>query len=167
MVNPARFISEGTSAKYRGLNVEGIKEITAIFKALPQTVQNKIQRETMRKSLAPMESDIRNLTPVGPTGNLKNSIISKVSIRRAKGIVYGFVAWDSNEKGGRKAQHASLIERGWMLTGPKPNKKKIRRIPGQRIFRRTLEKHANFVVEQFVAGLRDATLKAEGEINRP
>lgn len=149
---------------FRSLNVDGLKEIQTILKALPTETANKIKTEVMLSCLNPILLDLKTQLPVR-TGKLVKSLKARVSNKRA-GIIYGQVTTT-----GKAGSVGNLIENGWWLTSHKIRlgvadiSHRIKFIPGRRIFRQVLEANANRVVDEFTRGIDEETRKAQRLIN--
>tara|TARA_R100001594_G_scaffold43726_1_gene75842 strand:- start:380 stop:778 length:399 start_codon:yes stop_codon:yes gene_type:complete len=86
----------------------GDKELERILKKMPAKLQRNLVRKAMRKSLAGMRKEARELAPKR-TGKLRKAVKSKVSLRR-NGDMTGKVFVKYKGKGA--APYAHLVEWG-------------------------------------------------------
>lgn len=56
------------------LNLKGAREIDAALKEMAKSTAVRTARQAMRNSLSPVEAAAKALAPVGPTGNLRDSV---------------------------------------------------------------------------------------------
>jgi hypothetical protein len=85
------------------------KQIAQVF--ADKTQRSGIIAEAMKKAIAPVESRLRSLTPVGPTGNLKAAVNSKV-VRYASGNAVGVVGYNRAGKGPSSSAAGGRVRRG-------------------------------------------------------
>lgn len=84
-------------------------ELKAFLKQIPtlgdKAAATKALEAAIRKSIKPFVTYLRNSTPVGPTGNLKRAVTSKVVAYRQDGVAVGIVGYTRAGKG--KSQSAA------------------------------------------------------------
>jgi len=98
--------------------IEGARELDKLLKRLPERVARNVLRRATTKAAKVIEEEIRQRTPVGPTGNLKASITQKgVRQPNKQNLTRRVGAF----KGGKfKGHHAHLIEFGTVKMSPRP-----------------------------------------------
>lgn len=107
------------------VRVPTLKDLRAAMKGLPTRIAAKHLGTALRKAAKPIEDALKKNTPVGPTGNLKRSITTKIKTYTRDGnavAVVGYAAAGSGkaksaaggrvQKGKDRAFHQGLIEFG-------------------------------------------------------
>lgn len=92
--------------------IEGFKELDDMLKQLPKAMGKTVLRNALKKAAIPIRDAAKENVPIGPTGNLKDSIGISTRLKksqrrgriRSKDRVEVFV--------GSSAPHAHLIEFG-------------------------------------------------------
>lgn len=102
------------------IDLKGAREIDAALKEMAKSTAVRTARQAMRNSLSPVEAAAKALAPVGPTGNLRDSVTISHKLtpsqaagapRDGKDVQHMYV--------GASAPHAHLVEFG---TGPRFHK---------------------------------------------
>jgi HK97 gp10 family phage protein len=101
------------------MKLQGMEGVKGLMKGLPEQVQKKIARETLKKAGATMAQEVKNRVPVD-SGALKNSIKTRISLK-------GKFQTVSIEAGGKDAWYARLVEYGFNHTshGKKKQDRKV------------------------------------------
>ena len=90
------------------IKVTGVKAMDKKLKTLPYRVRQNVMRKGMRRFTALIRNKARELAPKR-TGNLKKSIINKVSSRAKSGMIIGRVYVDPSKKG---VHYGHIVEYG-------------------------------------------------------
>jgi hypothetical protein len=85
------------------------KRIGEVFR--DPTVRSGIVADAIKKAIPPVESRLRALTPVGPTGNLKAAVNSKI-VRYASGNAVGVVGYNRAGKGRSSSAAGGRVRKG-------------------------------------------------------
>lgn len=156
-------------AQFVKIDVKGTGDVIAALKEIPDKMVRKVFRKTMKTVVGPIYEAVVSSMPVH-TGNLKNSIRQRVSISSYTGWVTGTVYADAKNDGG----HANLIEEGFKLTahkstakrGPYGHPRVLKRIKGQRLFRKALEQRAESTISVFMTDVRELTREAQAKVGK-
>ena len=100
----------------------GSKEVEDALKQLPKSISKSVARRVLKKAAKPVLEGAKQKAPVGPTGNLKESLIistkvtpsQKKFLESGKGVVVHVGA--SHPKGA----HAHFLEFGTRKMPPQP-----------------------------------------------
>jgi len=96
------------------VRVIGNLELMASLQSLPQAVGSKYIKGAVAAGMKPVFAQLTANTPIGPTGNLKNSVGQVVRVYKT-GVIYGVVGYRravSKSDSGNKAYHSHLVEFG-------------------------------------------------------
>jgi hypothetical protein len=96
-----------------GMTVEGVEDILRRMSQVPPTIQKKYLAAAVRAAGKEEVKEIRQLTPRGPTGNLKRSVGLVVEKRRKARTATGVIGY--RRSGTNKSTmgfHAHWIEEG-------------------------------------------------------
>ncbi len=103
------------SVKRDFVGMEGQEELVKKLRAMGDAVRGtQIERLFLRAGKK-MRNTIRELTPVGPTGNLQRSIVARTLSRRGRKAAPAMVAIDF-----KFGPHAHLLEFGTVKMSPRP-----------------------------------------------
>lgn len=111
-------------SKSNSVKVEGAEELQRKLLAIPGIIERKYLGAAMRKAVKPLEAALAANTPVGPTGNLRRSVASRVK-NYSSGVAFGVVGYKravSEDSDDNKGYHSHLIEFG-------TNERRPRRAP--------------------------------------
>jgi hypothetical protein len=100
--------------KSNSIRFEGAEQIQAAIASLPQRVADKHLSAAMEKAVRPMRALLMANTPIGPTGNLRAAVDSKV-VFYPSGVAFGVVGYKravSEDTSDNKGYHSHLIEFG-------------------------------------------------------
>jgi HK97 gp10 family phage protein len=150
------------------IKVDGLAELDAKLKLLPEEIAKKLFRKALRESGRVIQKEVQSRAPVKvedsgaksnslPPGALKADIKTRVSVSPEKGG--GSVSIGP----GKKTAHvARWVENGHNIVGHKPNKKKSGKKTKARPFMRpALDASAQKAVETFAKVLGDAISELE------
>lgn len=151
------------------MELTGAREVAATLKELPEKIQKKILRQTMKRVIDPIYTQIKANLPV-KTGNLRDSVIKKIQLQTRKGAIVGEVIASSGK--GRKGHHAYWIEEGFNLTahketarrGPYGTNRILKRVEGKHIFRDTFKANAEQSISLFYEAISDEVKTAQKEL---
>lgn len=159
--NATSFVNQTGDRQIVDIRATGISEVAKILKELPEKTMLKVARKTMRQTLEPLFREVQSNTPVGKTGKMKESVKTRIKLRKSSGWLTGSVVAD-----GRVAPHYQLVDLGWKLTGPEPKKKFIKRISGRRIMKGALEGQANSIIQTFSDDLKALATEAQSKVGK-
>lgn len=146
------------------VKLEGLPELRAALRELPARLQKNALRNAIQAAAKLMAEEVKSVAPIAafktpnaeyPAGSLRRS----VKARRRRGTptqVHSTVdmLW-----------YGRLIEKGWMLTGHKPGKAKIRHIPGRPFvlpaFERARKRAIDLVAEALRAEIKNQPIKEQ------
>lgn len=109
--------------------IDGLREIRDnLGRILPNDAKAAIMRRALEKAILPMELRLREVTPLGPTGNLRRAVDSKVVEYSRDGTAVGIVGYRRSGKGGSASFGGGTIRVGpdrafhqwWLEEGTKP-----------------------------------------------
>lgn len=94
--------------------MEGLRELQD---ALGRTLENnpkktKMLAEAIEKAIQPVEMRLREVSPVGPTGNLKRAVTSKVVEYGLDGVAVGIVGYRRAAKGASSSAAGGSVRAG-------------------------------------------------------
>jgi HK97 gp10 family phage protein len=101
--------------KSNSVRIEGVEELQYALASLPERIGNKYVTRAVRLAMPLMEAQLLANTPVGPTGNLRAAVGSKVRYYRRSGVAFGVVGYKravSEDTGDNKGYHSHFIEFG-------------------------------------------------------
>lgn len=113
------------------LNTEELRDLRDRLTAfLPKPQATDVIADAIKKAIQPMTRRLREITPVGPTGNLKRAVASKVVKYRKDGVAVGLVGYNRSGKqsaasaaGGEvKAGKDRAFHQWWLEYGTKERK---------------------------------------------
>ena len=97
------------------VTITGDKKLDAMLAKLSDKVGQRLTKYAMKAGVSKLSAAIRKAAPVGPTGNLKKSVGSRVD-EKSKGIFEGKaglnVGKNSPKRSGRSAPHSHLVALG-------------------------------------------------------
>lgn len=149
------------------VKLEGLPELRAALRELPARLQKNALRNAIQAAAKLMAEEVKSVAPIAafktpnaeyPRGALRRS----VKARRRRGTptqVHSTVdmLW-----------YGRLIEKGWLLTGHKPNKVKIRHIPGRPFvlpaFERARKRAIDLVADALRAEIKSQPVKARARL---
>lgn len=117
------------------VKIEGEAELNRKLKDINKSLGNS--GDLMREQAEGMANEIRSRAPGGPTGNLKRSVIAKMSSHSTPGKPYALAAIDR-----KIAPHAFIVEYG------------SSRAPAHPFFRPAVEAYAQKAHENMKKGLQ-------------
>lgn len=103
------------------IRIEGADEMIARLMAMWEKIGPKYLRGVISKAMRPMKTQLRSNTPVGPTGNLRQSVADKVKIYPT-GTAFGIVGYRRDvavKTGATRGKHSHLVEFGTKERRPK------------------------------------------------
>jgi len=112
---PDRVLSEGW------ILITGAKELEAALRALPKATAKSVLRNALKNAAAPTVAAAERMAPIGPTGDLSNSITVKAQLKKTQqgsskvGDVEMYVGATTPT-----GAHAHLIEFGTSKMSAKP-----------------------------------------------
>lgn len=140
-----------------------IAQLDTKLKSLSLKMQRTYLRKALKAAGTPMLASAQALAPVStneptpdstslPPGALRDDLhmVVSVSTRTGASVKVGPSA--------ATAHVANWQENGWMLTGHKPSKKKIKQIPGKHFLASSFDESADSALAAFTASL-------EGSLN--
>lgn len=102
-----------------GVDFPQLDEMKDAFRVLPTNIAAKYMASALRKAIAPAYKMLRQLTPRGPTGNLKRAVRTKTKryTRSGAGVaMVGYTAAPKKKaidlKGNEKGAHQGFVEFG-------------------------------------------------------
>lgn len=100
------------------------EEVLEKFARLPPGIANKYLRSSLRKTLKPALSELKRITPRGPTGNLKRSAHIKIEYQNGSLFARGILGYAAKIGGTDKQKgfHAYWSEYGTKARFPKRGK---------------------------------------------
>lgn len=102
------------------LSISGGRDLEAALKEMAKTTAKNTARKAMRNSLSPVATAAKSLAPVGPTGNLRESVAISHKLTPSQAAEAGREGRDvAHMYVGASAPHAHLVEFG---TGPRHHK---------------------------------------------
>lgn len=113
------------------INTEELRDLRDRLTAfLPPQAAADVIADAIRKAIQPMVRRVREITPVGPTGNLKRAVSSKVVKYRQDGVAVGLVGYtraarqqsESAAGGSVKAGKDRAFHQWWIEYGTKQRK---------------------------------------------
>lgn len=150
------------------LNTEELRGFaTKLREFLPPQVAAKIIGAAVKKAIVPMRQRLKDITPVGPTGNMKLAVSSKVVEYKQSGVAVGIVGY--RRAGNAKSESAAggevrigpdrAFHQWWLENGTKArtitkfsNKRYERRSPTVPFLRRRRAGKNKNVIEEIVRG---------------
>ena len=95
------------------LNSEELKEFSRkIRQFLPPRQASMVIGEAIEKAIVPMTQRLRQITPVGPTGNLKRAVTSKVVKYEQDGVAVGIVGYTRAGEGKSRSAQGGKVRAG-------------------------------------------------------
>lgn len=102
-----------------GVDFPQLDEMKDAFRVLPTNIAAKYMASALRKAIAPAYKMLRQLTPRGPTGNLKRAVRTKTKRYTRSGAGVALVGYTaaprkkaSDLKGNEKGAHQGFVEFG-------------------------------------------------------
>jgi HK97 gp10 family phage protein len=143
------------------VRVPSLQDLREALKGLPNRIAAKHLGAALRKSAKYVETALKKNTPVGPTGNLKRSITTKIKTYPRDGnavAVVGYMAAGSGKsksaaggkvkKGKDRAFHQGLIEFGTKdRKVNKPAAQPYQRVVGKKAFR--VNRQGGYIASSF------------------
>lgn len=94
------------------LKVPSLNELRAAFKGLPNRIAAKHLGTALRAAAKPVEQALKKNTPVGPTGNLKRSIATKIKTYTRDGNAVAVVGYTAAGSGKAKSAAGGRVKKG-------------------------------------------------------
>lgn len=145
------------------LNTEELRDLRDRLTAfLPKPQATDVIADAIKKAIQPMTRRLREITPVGPTGNLKRAVASKVVKYRKDGVAVGLVGYNraarqaaTSAAGGEvKAGKDRAFHQWWLEYGTKERKitkakqRRYERRSPTAPFTRTRNRNGRFITEE-------------------
>ncbi len=99
----------------KAIGLEGQEELIKKLRDMGEAVRGKQIERLFLRAGKKMRNTIRELTPVGPTGNLQRSIVARTMSKRGRKAAPAMVAVDF-----KIGPHAHLLEFGTVKMSPRP-----------------------------------------------
>jgi HK97 gp10 family phage protein len=142
------------------LRIEGLSAVQEKLKQLPADMARKVFTKALRSAGKVMKAEMVSRAPVRtedvgpnsdslPVGAVKANITSRVSIKPAD--KYGRVTIGPNKV---VAHVVRWLETGWILTGHKPGKRRIKNIPARPFVRPSADAAGQQAVDALTETLR-------------
>jgi HK97 gp10 family phage protein len=131
------------------------RELEHMLNELPKAMSKTVLKNALKKAAAPIRAAAEANAPIGPTGNLKKSMVVSTELKshkvRAKKSVIVFV--------GSTAPHAHLVEFG---TAPRyqENGKYTGQMPANPFFRHAWDATKHEALQIFIKEMETELLKA-------
>jgi len=96
------------------VKLEGVEDLQRRLVRLPGAIGRRHLVAAMKKAVKPLEAELLATTPVGPTGNLRRAVDSRV-LGYASGVAFGVVGYKravSKDTADNKGFHSHLVEFG-------------------------------------------------------
>ena len=123
--------------------IEGILEMTSKLKQLSGSLKGKAMGDTLLKQAEIIAEDARDRAPLGPTGNLKRSLLARLLVDKTGFPKVAIAAVDR-----KIAPHAHLVEFGTSKMSAKP------------FFRPAVDAHGGKVIDNIKNGAKKLVEKA-------
>jgi hypothetical protein len=95
------------------LNAEELKEFSRkIRQFLPPRQASMVIGDAIKKAIVPLTQRLRQVTPVGPTGNLKRAVTSKVVKYEESGVAVGIVGYTRAGEGKSRSAQGGKVRAG-------------------------------------------------------
>jgi len=94
------------------LNTDFDSLITDIGKFFPPKQAAGVVAAAIRKAIQPLTQRLRQVTPVGPTGNLKRAVASKVVQYQQDGVAVGIVGYTRADRGKARSAAGGSVRAG-------------------------------------------------------
>jgi HK97 gp10 family phage protein len=95
-------------------DTSGTEGLMAALRSLPDAMGRTVMRQAIEKALRPMQAQLLANTPVGPTGNLRNAVATRVTVY-GSGVGFGVVGYKppvSQSTSDAKGSHSRFVEFG-------------------------------------------------------
>ncbi len=125
------------------VSLEGMSNLLTMFDNVSGSVDGKEIEKSLMDAAKKVKARVVARAPLGPTGNLKRSIVAKKFKKKIKGSPAVFVAVDYRKKG----SHAHLLEYGTVKMAPHP------------FMRPALDESRQDAVSDIEKGVKDAIKK--------
>ncbi len=111
------------------LNTDEFKGfVEQVGKLFPPKQAANVLAPIIRKAINPVAKRLRQITPVGPTGNLKNAVASKVVQYAQDGVAVGIVGYTRAGRGSARSAAGGSVRAGkdrafhqwWLEAGTQP-----------------------------------------------
>jgi len=134
------------------VEVRGIEELIKNLSKLGNEIQGQVVEEGLNRASEIVLQSAKSAAPIGPTGNLKNSLVKEVR-KKASGFSARVRA---------KAPHAHLVEFGFWFTSHAGRRlKRVEPRPARGFLRTALYSNAEKVRDVFKNSVDEALAKIE------
>jgi len=96
------------------VRVTGLEDLQVRLSQMPGVIGRRYLTTAMQRAVKPLEAELLATTPVGPTGNLRRAVDSRVR-SYASGVAFGIVGYKravSKDTADNKGFHSHLVEFG-------------------------------------------------------
>jgi len=100
----------GVQININAEELRGLRDKLASF--FPNKQAADVIGDAVRKAIQPMTRRLREITPVGPTGNLKRAVTSKVVKYKQTGVAVGIVGYTRAGQGGSASAAGGSVRVG-------------------------------------------------------
>ena len=100
----------GVQININSEDLRGLRDRLAAF--FPNKQAADVVGDAVRKAIVPMTRRLREITPVGPTGNLKRAVTSKVVKYKQSGVAVGIVGYTRAGQGGSSSAAGGSVRSG-------------------------------------------------------
>lgn len=141
------------------------RKLRQITEGLEETFTKRVRVNVARAGVQAMRRAVRPSIPVGPTGNLRRGLATRVVTRTR--YPYGLIGFRYSRQGGVRgsAPHAHLLESGTKLRTTRTGASRGR-MRATRFFERAVQLNSQRAIQSMITAIDTATTRQYEKIRR-